>query len=87
MPAFRRILERLDEYVRGVPNRDLPAEHFDALEPDAQRDLLQHVAQNPNPLFVQDDSVTATEPAAAPEPQQVVAPESPADDAGQMLSA
>lgn len=62
MPGYRRLPDRLDEFVGGVPNKDITPEHFDQLEPDAQKSLTDHVANNPHPLFEQDDSVTEPEP-------------------------
>jgi hypothetical protein len=80
MPGFRRLLERLDEFVVGVPNHDVTPEHFDSLDPDAQHNLTDHVANNPNPIFVEDDSVTGEQPAVVvdqPEPQPVPATNEP----------
>ncbi|GAC1326382.1 MAG: hypothetical protein NVSMB2_25450 [Chloroflexota bacterium] len=87
-PGFRFIGRALEEFLTGVPSRDIPPEHFDQLDPEAQQTLTDHVAHNPNPIFVQDDSVTASaepaaasaEPAAAPVEPTAVPAAAPADD-------
>lgn len=73
MPGFRRLLERMDDFVLGVPNKDITPEHFDSLDPDAQQNLTDHVANNPHPVFVQDDSVTEPAPVVEPVPEPVSA--------------
>lgn len=69
--TYWKFVGQSDEFItgadgNGVPGRDLTQAEFEGLAPDAQKALVEHIQNNPHPIYVQQDDSEAPVASVAP---------------------